>query len=205
MLTQKQKEYRVKWAEELLDQDRDDVWFTDESIFQFYSNTMKIWSKGKPTKKIPKHSPKVMLWGGISLRGKTNLSVVVGTMDSIVYQDIIDENLPTMFELYPEGFTLQQDNARPHTSRSTTEFMKKKKILVLKWPAGSPDLNPIENVWGIMKRKIERAGKKTVAEWKEEIQKIWEEINHDILRSLVESMPRRLRMVIEAKGETNKY
>jgi hypothetical protein len=57
-----------------------------------------------------------MLWGGIYLRGKTNLSVVVGTMDSIVYQDIIDENLSTMFELYPEGFILQQDNARPHTS-----------------------------------------------------------------------------------------
>ncbi len=66
-------------------------------------------------------------------------------------------------------------------------------------------LNPIENIYGIIKRKVERTGKKTVAEWKGEIQKIWEEINHDILRSLAESMPRRLRMVIEAKGETIKY
>jgi hypothetical protein len=46
MSTQKQKEYRVKWAEELLDQYWDDVWFTDESTFQFHSNTMKVWSKG---------------------------------------------------------------------------------------------------------------------------------------------------------------
>jgi hypothetical protein len=108
---------------------------------------MKVWLKGKFTKKTPKHSPKVMLWEGISLRGKTFLFTIVGTMDSIVYQDIIDGNLSKMFELYPEGnFTLQQDNTRPHTSRSTTDFMKRKKILVLKWPAGSLDLNPIENI-----------------------------------------------------------
>jgi hypothetical protein len=56
-----------------------------------------------------------------------------------------------------------------------------------------------------MKRKVEKAGKKTIAEWDEEIQKISEEINHDILRPLVDSMLRLLRMVIEAKGETIKY
>jgi len=122
------------------------VWFTNESIFQFYSNTTKVWAKGKPTKKIPKHSPKVVLWGGTSLRGKKNLSVVVGTMDSIVYQDTIDENLPTMSQLYPESFDLQQNNARPHTSRSTTDFTKKREVLALRWRTGSPDLNPIENV-----------------------------------------------------------
>jgi hypothetical protein len=56
-----------------------------------------------------------------------------------------------------------------------------------------------------MKRRVEKSEKKTISEWKEEIQKIWEDISHDFLKSLMESMPRRLQMVIAAKGEKIKY
>jgi len=146
-----------------------------------------------------------MVWGAISLRGKTNLSVVEGNVNSEVYQDIINENLPTMETLYPDGFKLQQDNATPHTSRTTKAWMREKGIIILKWPPCSPDLSPIENLWAIMKRRAERSEKKTISEWKEEIQKIWEDISQDLLKSLMESMPRRLQMVIAAKGEKIKY
>jgi 2-polyprenyl-6-methoxyphenol hydroxylase-like FAD-dependent oxidoreductase len=146
-----------------------------------------------------------MVWGGISMRGTTNLSVIAGTVDSRVYQNILNENIPTMSALYPDGYILQQDNARPHTSRTTIEFFKKYRLVVLKWPAGSPDLNPIENLWAIMKRKLERAQKRTISEWKAEIEKIWSDIRPDVIKSFIESMPRRIQMVIEADGKIIKY
>ena len=45
---------------------------------------------------------------------------------------------------------VQQDNARPHVSKMTTAFLESR-IKTLKWPAHSPDLSPIENVWKLLK------------------------------------------------------
>ena len=47
-----------------------------------------------------------------------------------------------------------QDNAEPHSTHVTTAWLCSKRVRVLDWPACSPDLSPIENVWGIMKGKI---------------------------------------------------
>ncbi len=48
----------------------------------------------------------------------------------------------------------QQDNATPHTVAITTAWLHSKRVRVLNWPACSPDLSPIENIWHIIKRKI---------------------------------------------------
>ena len=76
---------------------------------------------------------------------------------------------------------------------------------VLNWPANSPDLNPIENIWGIMKARLDKTRKKSITEWTDQLKKLWENLDHELLRSLIESMPRRLKMVIESKGEVIKY
>jgi transposase len=53
-----------------------------------------------------------------------------------------------------DKFVFQQDNARVHTAGLVNTFIKKSKIRLLKWPANSPDINPIENLWASMKREL---------------------------------------------------
>ena len=205
MLTTAQKLLRVKWAKEHRKTDWKKVVFTDESMFQFYSNNLRCWGKKRTSISVPKYRPKVHVWGGISMLGTTTFAIKIGKVNSEIYQRILDENLESMYALYGHDFSLQQDNARPHVSRSTKEYFAKRGMNVLNWPANSPDLNPIENIWGIMKARLDKTRKKSITEWTDQLNKLWENLDHDLLRSLVESMPRRLKMVIQSNGEIIKY
>ncbi|TKR73972.1 hypothetical protein L596_021207 [Steinernema carpocapsae] len=86
---------------------------------------------------------------------------------------------------------LQQDNASIHTSRSTKQWLDIKNIEVLDWPARSPDLNPIKNLWRILVRSVYANGNqyRTVEELKNAILKAWNEVPTEVLLNLARSMP----------------
>ena len=73
------------------------------------------------------------------------------------------------------------------------------------WPSQSPDLNPIENLFGWLKSELLKKGPKTVSAMKENLENIWESINPDFLIPYCESMTRRCKMVIESNGYPIKY
>ncbi|RWS20311.1 hypothetical protein B4U80_08064 [Leptotrombidium deliense] len=83
-----------------------------------------MWGETRPKKARPKYGKALMIWNGISLR--------VNAWWRPCLRD---------------DFILQQDNARPHTARSTKEYLRKANIKTSEWPACLPDLNPIVNVW----------------------------------------------------------
>ena len=97
-----------------------------------------------------------MVWGGISLGGRTALHVLAkGSLTAIRYRDEILRPLvrPYAGAVGP-GFLLMQDNARPHVAGVCQQFLQEEVIDAMDWPACSPDLNPIEHIWDIMSRSI---------------------------------------------------
>lgn len=124
-------------------------------------------------------------------------------MKSADYINVLQCSLvPFLEQQQQQQWTFQQDNASIHVSKETCEWFRRKNIKQLDWPACSPDLNPIENLWGILTRRIYGNNKQydTVDELKTAILREWENINKDLLKKLVDSMPDRLFECIKANG-----
>ncbi|MCI4389676.1 hypothetical protein PGIGA_G00101190 [Pangasianodon gigas] len=92
----------------------------------------------------------------MSSAGVGSLCFIKSRVNAAVYQEILEHfMLPSADELYGDAdFIFQQDLAPAHTAKSTKTWFNDCGITVLDWPANSPDLNPIENLWGIAKRKM---------------------------------------------------
>src|SRR5207249_2467231 len=102
----------------------------------------------------------------------------------------------------------QQDNDSKHTAKKTKKLLSDRCPGLLDWPSNSPDLNPIKNLWSILKERIEKQVNKlvlkknlvTVNVFCKIIQKEWEGIEPEIFLNLACSMKSRIELVIESEG-----
>ncbi len=99
----------------------------------------------------------------------------------------------------------QQDNAKQHSAHITKSWLRRKRVRVLDWPACSPDLSPIENVWRILKRKMRQRRPRTVAHLKTCLQEGWDKITPETLHHLVSSVPKSLLSVVKRNGNITKW
>ena len=128
-----------------------------------------------------------------------------------IYLKIIETNLLPFLtatrDLVASNPVFQQDNAPIHNARVTKKWFKDKNIEIMDWPASSPDLNPIENVWKIMKDNIQKRENfpRTVKELKIALKEEWSNFDMSVLRRVVDSMPQRIEAVLEANGGPTHY
>ena len=76
--------------------------------------------------------------------------------------------------MYPDGWIFQEDNDPKHTSKIAKDFMQKECIVRMDWPACSPDLNPIENLWAWIKMHLNLRSPNTLGELEKCVNEVWE-------------------------------
>lgn len=216
-LTDVQRLRRVAFAEEELRNWRDwtRVVFTDESYFWLGDDHRYLWRKRGETGsdielRTKKFGEKVLIFAGFALGYKSELIIVTrGTVDADAYVDKLIQGshiIPDMNNLHGENaWTLMQDGASAHTAKSTMSWLQERCEVLTNWPSGSPDLNPIENLWSIMKARVSELGADNVDTLKQIIRDVWYSISDVEIANLVMSMRDRLEKVIQKQGGPNGY
>ena len=185
------------------------VIFSDESQFVIEDpKRIKLWKESGEKYQYDQHyttstekSLRVMVWGCVTGDGIGSLTHVKGTINSQEYVSVLESNLiPVISEKYNwQSFFFIEDNAGPHTAATT------QKLISL---CSLHDLNPIENVWLMMKREIAKRKKvyKSVDDVMATVKHVWDLIPIETISSLYESMPDRLnKEVIKMKGHRTKF
>ena len=219
LLSKKNIKAHLSFARKHLD-DPQDFWentlWTDETKVELFGRCVShyVWRKSNtafqkkniiPTVKYGGGS--VMVWGCFAASGPGRLAVINGNMNSAVYQKILKENVrPSVRDLkLKRTWVLQQDNDPKHTSKSTSEWLKKNKMKTLEWPSQSPDLNPIEMLWHDLKKAVHARKPSNVAELQQFCIDEWTKIPPQRCNRLIASYRKRLIAVVAAKGGPTSY
>ena len=148
----------------------------------------------------------------LRIEAHDSMHLVLGSMNSDQYIDILNDKLvKTISDLQLQhaytNITFQQDNDLKHMSKKTTTWLESNIIKVMQWPAQLLDLNLIEHLWHHLKMRL--SGYSTIAKSRDELLKRceaeWTAITPETCRTLIESMPDRIKAVLKAKGGNTKY
>ena len=152
----------------------------------------------------------LMVWGCFSAGGVGSLVRIQGKLDSMGYRQILQDG---MLETYRGlggrgwGIVFQHDNDPKHTAEATKQFLADEDVEVLRWPAQSPDLNPIEHLWAELKRRVRaRPNFPTNRDqlW-EAVSEEWRNIPESVCEALVDSIPKRLEETRRSRGGRTRY
>lgn len=226
LLTARHRKARLQWARDKRDWTSHDwrrvIWSDETKINRLNSDGLQYaWversqvSSGASRPTLKYGGGSLMAWGCLTWGGVGRLAKIEGRMDRHQFIRILEDNLvPTLdaLSLMPDmpaqqDLIFQQDNDPKHTSKDAQAWFGGRNISLLSWPAQSPDLNPIENLWSLLKRKIgERPeAPKGILELWSVVQEEWSKINLGYCRALIDSMPNRCKAVIRARGGPTKY
>ena len=147
-----------------------------------------------------------MVWGCFSGYGVGPLHLINGHMDRFQYKNILEEYMvPYSEEVMPLRYYFQQDNDSKHTSKYLKQWFQRGNIKVLPWPSQSSDLNPIENLWEILDKKIRGVNYRNNNELFNALRGAWANLDPAIIERLIKSMPKKCEGVIRNNGYFVKY
>lgn len=217
LLRPQNKVKRLDWGREHQDwtlTDWSKVLWTDESKFEVFGQKRRVYvrrsaeEKMLPSCVVPtiKHGGgSIMVWGCFSSAGVGDLIRIDGIMNKEKYRQILEEHtLPSGLRLIGPGFTLMQDNDPKHSSKLCRGYVdqeeQKGTLKNMKWPAQSPDLNPIELLWDELDREVRRQCPTSKDKLWEILQVAWRSITLETIKKLIDRMPRLTAKVVQVRG-----
>ncbi|UYV64659.1 Transposase [Cordylochernes scorpioides] len=184
------------------------VVFSDESRFCLSSDSrrVRVWrrrgERSNPAAIVERPTVRqrgIMVWGAIAYDSRSPLLRIQGTMTA---QRYVDDVLRPVTLPYLQGVPnalYQQDNARPHTARISQQALQDVQMIPL--PPYSPDLSPIEHVWDIIGRRLHVLPQpRSEDELWQMVEREWRAIPQDAIRTLIDSLPRRVAACIAVRG-----
>jgi hypothetical protein len=150
---------------------------------------------------------KVSLWGCICAEGLGHAELYAGSLDSTRHRDIPRHSLiPAFRQFYPDGpWYFQQDNVRFHTTPDTVTYLHEKGVTLIDWPPWSPDLNPIENLWNVLKARVYARFPQTMEELEQFIREEHAAVDLKFISHICRNMPRRLQLLLDNNGHKIRY
>ena len=199
------------------------VLFSDEKTFYGLGNCGQVWVRrpaGEANALLPEytvhkqaHPVKLGAWGCFSAEGLGYLKMYEENMDAALMRRTLDSELLPSARLFfredpPEQWYFLHDNDKKFKSLLVKDWIFRHGITVLDFPAYSPDLNPIENLWHFIQERVDQRPAKNVAELETVIREEWIKYNDehkDTIRHLAHSMVRRCKAVLDANGWHTNY
>ena len=211
LIREANKHKRLEWCIQcVLDKEEfDDVIFSDESTVALERHgriTFRRWNKPRKLKSRAKHPVKIHIWGAISKQGASRIVLFSGIMNAPRYTIILKRGLLPLLKKFPVAHRFQQDNDPKHKSKFAQKYFERKGINWWRTPAESPDLNPIENVWGSMKTYLRTEYKpKNLQDLKDGIIQFWKQMTPTVCQKYISHLYKVIPKVIEINGAPSGY
>jgi transposase len=229
LLTTENASNRQRWYTERKEWDTEwsDVIFSDECSFERGSGKRPTWVFRTPNQKwhkdfivphIKGRDISIMIWAAIWIGGKSDLVVMERDQDAPrkgysarSYLAVLDDQIPRCWQ---PGRIFMQDNASIHTAGVIKEWFDTHGISRLEWPPFSPDLNPIENVWAILKARVldkwphllgSGASQEAYEVLAIALRHEWDNLEQEIIDNCIRSMKSRVESVRNAAGWYTKF
>ena len=218
-LTDMQKKRRLDWCNHYKTFSKEswrDVFFSDEMNVEVDQRKGRIMLRRTPgermnedcvVKRTKQGSGSIGIWACMSYNGIGFFKLFDGRLNSEAYIEILGDHLLPSIDLLRESqhVIFQQDNAPCHTAKKVKAWFDENKINVMPWPANSPDLNCIENLWSWLDRELSKVQICNLDQLKSEIIKNLNNVPISIVHNLVDSMPNRIQECLKVKGGSTRY
>lgn len=206
------------------------VIFSDECSVERGAGRRRVWTWGRAQDRYKPEfinlnsqgssgkSLRIMIWGAIWYGGRSNVVICQGDSESKrqgfsanSYINILEDQLPL---IYKPGMRFMHDNSKIHTAKKVKLWLEQHGIWIFDHPAYSPDMNPIEHIWSILKQQLVEnheylfdmgTSEQAYQALKAAIEQEWRAIDQEVINSIISSMPSRVDAVLDARGWYTKY
>ena len=177
-------------------------------LINYFNNINEL--EPRTVKETVKHGGgSIMIWDCMTSKGPGLFRKIDGILIKETYKNILENELIETLEKYQidkNQVIFQHDNDPKHTSKIVKEWISNN-LQVLRWPAQSPDLNPIEHLWALLKIRLNKydTPPSGMIELWSRVKEIWESFTENECKKLCHTMPDRIKAVMRSKGRWTNY